>query len=68
MSVGSHKSEHLLRDPCECQNELGDILRKPKVSFVSLSCIVHTLWDLSSYNLGNSTFTCHLDKNECKLE
>ena len=25
------------------QDELGDILRKTRVSFVSLSCIVHTL-------------------------
>ena len=35
---------------------------------MSLSCIVQTLWDLSSYNLGNSNFICHLDKNGCKIE
>ena len=34
----SPKSE---RDPCEFQDELGDILRKTEVSFV---CIVQTLW------------------------
>ena len=39
-------SECLQRDPCECQDELGDILRKTEVSFVSLSCIIQTLWDL----------------------
>ena len=33
-------------DPCECQDEFVDILRKTEVSFVSLSCIVQTLWDL----------------------
>ena len=33
-------------DPCECQDELGDILSETEVSFVSLSCIVQTLWDL----------------------
>ena len=47
---------------------MGDILRKTEVSFVSLSCIVQTLCDLLSYNLGNSTFICHLDKIGCKLE
>ena len=35
---------------------------------MSLSCIVQTLWDLSNYNRGNSTFTCQLDQNECKLD
>ena len=35
---------------------------------MSLSCSVQTLWDLSSYNLGNSTFIHHLDKNGCKME
>ena len=33
-----------MRNPCEFQDELGDILRKTEVSFVSLSCIVQTLW------------------------
>ena len=33
-----------MRDPCEFQDELGDILRKTEVSFVSLSCILQTLW------------------------
>ena len=31
-------------DPCEFQDELGDILRKTEVSFVYLSCTVQTLW------------------------
>ena len=31
-------------DLCEFQDELGDILRKTEVKFVSLSCIVQTLW------------------------
>ena len=30
-----------MRDPCEFQDELGDILRKTEVIFV---CIVQTLW------------------------
>ena len=34
--------------------EVGDILSKAVVSFVSLSCIVQTLWDLSSYDGGSS--------------
>ena len=42
------------------QDELGDILRKIEVSFVSLSCIVQ-MWDLLSYNRGNGNFSCHLD-------
>ena len=35
-----------MREPCECQDELGDFLRKTEVSFVCLSCIVQTLWYL----------------------
>ena len=42
-------------------DELGDIIRKTEVSFVSLSCLVQTLWDMLSYNRGNSNFSCHLD-------
>ena len=34
------------RDPCECHDELGDILRKTEVRFLALSWIVQTLWDL----------------------
>ena len=30
--------------PCEFKDELGDILRITEVSFVSLSCVVQTLW------------------------
>ena len=33
-----------MRDRCEFQDEVGDILRKTEVSFVSLSCILQTLW------------------------
>ena len=35
---------------------------------MSLSCVVQTLWDLSSYNSGNNTFICHFDKNGWKVE
>ena len=40
---GIPKSERLYRDPCECLDELGDILRKSEVSFASFSCILPTL-------------------------
>ena len=33
--VGSNKCEGLLRDPCECQAELGDIARIDETSFES---------------------------------
>ena len=46
----------------------GDILRKTVVNFLSSLCIDQTLWDLSRYNRGNSTFICHLDKNGEKME
>ena len=37
----------LLKDPCECQAELGDIARIAEVSFVSsYVCIGRPLWDL----------------------
>ena len=38
-------------------------LRKIEVGFMSLSCIVQTLWDLCQRQV-----ICHLDKNGCKLE
>ena len=31
-------------DACELQDQLDDIIRKSEVHFVSLSCIVQTLW------------------------
>ena len=31
-------------------DKLDDILSKTEVCFVPLSCIVQTLWDLSSHN------------------
>ena len=36
----------LYRDPCECQDELCDILRKTEVIFVCLSCIVWVCQDI----------------------
>ena len=40
-----------MRKSCECQDELGDILRTTEVSFVSLSCIVQPLWDLCEWQI-----------------
>ena len=32
---------------------------------MSLSCVVQTLWDLSSYSEGDSAFNCQFENNVC---
>ena len=44
ISCGSNEIKYTVKD------ELGDILKKTEVGFVSLSCIVQTLWDITTYN------------------
>ena len=44
----------LLRDPCECQAELGSISRNVEVRFVSLS--------LLGMGVANVSFFCCVDK------
>ena len=51
-----------MRHPCELQDELCDILRKIEVSFVSLQCIVQTLWQWKIIiEVTVATYICHLD-------
>ena len=55
--VVRNKCERLLRDPCECQAELGDIARITEVSFVSsFKFFMYWAAIVGKDNRGNSDF------------